>query len=76
MNSRTSTRNASSERINVRMLRMKTPNRYRGECEGEWKCAATARMSMMRVNRAAIGWTMRIAERVVLVLLGTSKLDV
>ena len=48
-------RNERRVRIRVRMLRMKTPRRYRGECEGEWKCAVAARTSMMRVKRAAIG---------------------
>jgi hypothetical protein len=55
INKRTSTRKASRARINVRMLRMKSPSRYRGEWEGEWKCAVPARMSMMRVKKAATG---------------------
>lgn len=60
-------RNESSEAINVRMLRMNMPRRYRGECEGEWKCAAAARHSIISVRKAAIGCTMRIAESVALV---------
>jgi hypothetical protein len=56
------------------MLRMKTPRRYLGECEGERKWAAAARTSMIRVKRAAMGCTIRIAERVVLVSVGISKL--
>ena len=71
--SRTSMRNESKARIKVRILRMKIPRRYRGECEGEWKCAEAARISMTSVKSAAIGCTMRIAERVVLVLVGRSK---
>jgi hypothetical protein len=54
-NSRTSMRNERSARIRVRILRMKIPRRYRGECEGEWKCAEAARTSMMSVKSAAIG---------------------
>ena len=76
MNNRTSTRKQSRARINVRMLRMNIPSRYRGECDGEWKCAVAARISMIRVNSAATGWTTRIAERVVLVLVGRSKVTV
>ena len=68
-------RNARSARINVKMLRMNMPKRYLGEWEGEWKCAVAASMSMMSVNRAAIGWTMRIAERVVLAEVGKSKVS-
>lgn len=66
-------RKASSDTINVKMLRMKIPSRYRGECEGEWKCAMAERMSIIRVKRAAIGWTIRIADKVVLVSVGRSK---
>jgi hypothetical protein len=54
---------------------MKIPRRYRGEWDGEWKCAEAPRMSMMSVKNAAMGWTMRIAERVVLVAVGRSKVD-
>lgn len=64
------------ERMSVRMLRMNIPSRYLGECEGEWKCAVAARISMMSVKKAATGWTTRIAERVVLVLSGRSKVPV
>lgn len=62
--------------MRVKVLKMNTPKRYRGECEGAWKCAARARMSMIRVNNAAIGCTIRIADSVVRVLEGRSKLDV
>jgi hypothetical protein len=72
-NNRTSMRKASSDTINVKILRMKIPRRYRGECEGEWKWATAERMSIIRVNRAAIGWTIKIADRVVLVSVGRSK---
>jgi len=57
----------------VRILRMKIPRRYRGECEGAWKCAAAARISMTRVKNAAIGWTIRIEEMLFLVSNGRSN---
>jgi hypothetical protein len=76
MNRRTSMRKQRRERMSVTMLRMNIPSRYRGECEGEWRCAVAARMSMMSVKRAAIGCTTRIAERVVLVAVGRSKVPV
>lgn len=69
-------RKQSRVRRKVRMLRMNIPSRYRGECEGAWKCAVAARISMTRVKKAATGWTTRIAERVVLVPSGRSKLPV
>jgi hypothetical protein len=75
--SKTSIKNAKREAINVKILSMNIPKRYRGEWDGEWKWAVAPRMSIMSVNNAAIGWTMRIAERVVLapdVLVGKSKL--
>ena len=74
--SRTSIRKARRETIKVRMLSMNMASKYRGEWEGEWKWADTPRMSMTRVKKAAIGWTMRIAESVVLALAGRSKLAV
>jgi hypothetical protein len=72
--SRTSIKNASREAINVKILSMNIPRRYRGEWDGEWKWADAPRMSITRVKNAAIGWTMRIAESVALVLVGSSKL--
>jgi hypothetical protein len=72
--SRTSIRKAKRDTIKVRMLSMNIASRYRGEWEGEWKWADAPRMSMMSVKNAAIGWTMRIAESVVLVPDGSSKL--
>lgn len=57
------------------MLNINIPRRYRGECEGAWKCAEAASTNMTSVKRAAIGWTMRMAERVVLVEVGRSKLS-
>lgn len=75
-NSNTSMRKESSDKIKVRMLKMKIPRRYRGECEGAWKCADAARMSMTKVKRAAMGCTIRMAESVVLVALGRSKVAV
>jgi hypothetical protein len=72
--SRTSIRNARRETINVKILSMNIPRRYRGEWDGEWKWADTPRMSIMSVKNAAMGWTMRIADSVVLVPVGRSKL--
>jgi hypothetical protein len=69
-------RKESSDKIRVKMLKMNIPRRYRGECEGAWKCADPARMSITRVKRAAMGCTINIAERVVLVALGKSKVAV
>jgi len=37
------------------MLRMNMPRRYRGECDGLWKCAAAERMVMSSVKKAATG---------------------
>jgi len=73
---RTSIRKESSARIKVSMLRIKTPRRYRGEWEGAWRWAVPARTSMMSVKRHATGWTMRMAESVVRVPTGRSKLAV
>lgn len=75
MNRSTSIKNASRVRRKVKMLNMNTPKRYRGECEGEWKCAVMAKMSIISVNRAATGWMMRIADKVFLADEGTSKLE-
>lgn len=72
--SRTSIRNARRETINVKILSMNIPRRYRGEWDGEWKWADTPRMSIMSAKNAAMGWTMRIADSVVLVPVGRSKL--
>lgn len=63
--SSTSMRKESREANSVKMLRMKIPRRYRGECDGAWKWADAAMTSMMSVNRAAMGCTIRIVERVV-----------
>lgn len=49
--------------IKVGMVRIKRPSKNRGELEGEWKCAATARMKQMRIIKVAMGWTTRMAER-------------
>lgn len=56
------------------MLKMNMQRRYLGECDGEWKWAESASISMTSVNSAAIGWTMRMAEMVFLVDVGRSKL--
>lgn len=66
-------RNASKVRIKVKMLSMNIPNRYRGECDGAWKWAAMAKISMISVNSAATGWIMRIADNVDLVFVERSN---
>ena len=53
--SKTSIKNAKREAINVKILSMNIPKRYRGEWDGEWKWAVAPRMSIMSVNNAAIG---------------------
>lgn len=55
------------------MPMMKTTRRYLAECEGAWKCAITARTSMTRVRSAAMGWTIRIVERVARVAVARGK---
>jgi hypothetical protein len=55
---------------------MNIPKRYRAECEGEWTCATPARTNKTNVKKAAMGCTMRMAERVVRVLTGRSKVFV
>lgn len=52
---------------------MKVIRRNRDECEGEWKCAVTARTNMINVRRAATGCRTRRYERVVRVDDGRSK---
>jgi hypothetical protein len=73
---RTSMRKESKVRIRVKMLSMNTPKRYRGECDGECRCAVPAKTVIINVNSPAIGWRMRIEERVVLVPTGKSKVAV
>ena len=48
---------------NVGIVRMSKARRYRGELEGAWKCAATAKPKQTRTKKVAIGWTMRMEER-------------
>lgn len=52
---------------------MKTTSRYRDEWDGEWKCATMAKINMTRVRNAATGCITRMAERVVRVDDGRSK---
>lgn len=56
---RTSTKKARRETRRVGSRRIRTPRRYRGEWEGEWKWAATERPKQTKVRKAAMGWTMR-----------------
>jgi hypothetical protein len=72
--SKTSMRKERRASTRVRMLSIKIPSRYLGECDGECRCAAPASTSMIRVKSAATGWIIRIAESVVLVAVGKSKL--
>lgn len=66
-------RKASRQRRKSSKLMMKTRRRYLAECEAEWKWAATARTNMARVKKAATGWIIRMAERVVRAEEGRSK---
>jgi hypothetical protein len=72
-NRRMSTRKASRVTSRVGKVRMRRARRYRGEWDGPWKCAATARPKQMRFSRAAMGWTMRMEERLLRVLEGSEK---
>jgi hypothetical protein len=73
---RTSINKASKEHRSVRMPSMNIPKRYLGECDAECMCEVAARMSIMRQKKAATGCRTRIAERVVRVEAGRSKLAV
>jgi len=55
-----STKKASNETRRVGKVSISSARRYRGECAGEWKCAATASRKQISVMNAATGWTMRI----------------
>lgn len=66
-------RKESRQTIRSMMLRMNTRSRYLEECEGECKWDTRAKISIMRVIKAATGCTMRIADSVDLVELGRSK---
>ena len=74
INSRMSTKKARSVIKRVGRSRMIKARRYRGECEGEWKCAETANMKQTRVRTAATGCTMRIEDKECRVLVGSVKL--
>lgn len=63
MNSRISTRNASSVIKRVGNVRINSAKRNLGECEGPRKCEAAASSVQTRVMNAATGWTIRIDER-------------
>jgi hypothetical protein len=71
--SSTSTRNDRRQTMKVMMLIMKTMSKYRDECDGAWKWAVTARINMIKVSSAATGCRTRMADRVVRVDEGRSK---
>lgn len=58
-------------RVGIERTRMAIKNL--GECEGEWKCAATDIPNMISVKSAAIGWTIRIEESEERAPLGSEK---
>jgi hypothetical protein len=70
---RTSMRKQSRHAKKSTMPMMKTTRRYLAECEGEWKWATIARTSITKVRSAAIGWTIRIVERVARVAVARGK---
>lgn len=72
-NRRISTRNARRVTSNVGRSKMRRINRYRGEWEGECRCAVAARMKHIRVRSAATGCTIRIDERELRALVGREK---
>ena len=47
---------------NVGIERISTARRYRGEWDGECRCATAERMKHIKVKRAATGCTIRIEE--------------
>lgn len=55
------------------MLMRNTARRYLEECEGECRWDTKARIRLIRVTKAATGWTIRMVERVDLVDVGRSK---
>lgn len=55
---------------------MNIPRRYLGECDAECMCEVPARMSIIRVKKPATGCKIRMAESVVRVEAGRSKLVV
>ena len=73
--SKMSTKKASSETNNVGKVNISRASRYRGECAGEWKCAATASTKQISVMNAATGWTIRIEDSECRVAYGSEKSD-
>lgn len=57
-----STKKARSETSSVGKVKISSARRYRGECAGEWKWAATASEKHIKVMSAATGCTIRIEE--------------
>jgi hypothetical protein len=55
MKTNTSTRNARMDTSTVGTVSRKSAKRKRGECEGERKCAATARLKHTKQRKAAMG---------------------
>lgn len=53
---------ASSEQINVGIVRINRPSRKRGECAGLWKCAAIARIVQISARNAATGCMTSIGD--------------
>ena len=71
--SKMSTKKASKVISRVGSSRMSKARRYRGECDGECRCAVAANMKQTSVKRAAIGWTISIEERECRVFDGREK---
>jgi len=62
INSRMSTRKASSVMRSVGNVKIKSASRNRGECDGPRKCSAAPRSVQTSVIKAATGCTTRIEE--------------
>lgn len=71
--SKISTKKARRVHRNVGIERMSSPIKYRGECEGACKCAAADMRKHTKVNKAAIGCTMRMDGREERAPLGREK---
>jgi hypothetical protein len=70
---RISTRKARRVISSVGMVRIRRARRKRGEWPGAWKCAAMAREKQIKTRSAAMGWTIRIEDRLVRVVEGSEK---
>ena len=68
-----STRNASSVMRSVGIDNINRARRYLCEWEGECRCAVAERMKHIKVNKAATGCTIRIADKDDRVLVGKEK---